>query len=910
MTASDLAGASAQLTTADGQLRIHRLAWLAEQGVGDVHALPHTVKILLENLLRRAGSRDVDDEDVRALAAWPGQARDVAFMPARVLMQDFTGVPAVVDLAAMRSAVERTGADPAGVNPLVAVDLVIDHSVQVDLFRTPEAYEANIDWEYRRNGERYALLRWAQQAFDGLRVVPPGAGICHQVNLEHLGQVVAVRDGVAFPDTLVGTDSHTTMINGLGVLGWGVGGIEAEAAMLGQPMFLPQPVVLGVRTAGALPPGTTATDLVLTLTQMLRAHGVVGKFVEFFGDGLTTLSVADRATLSNMCPEYGATSAYFPVDEQTLAYLSFTGRDALVDRVERYAKEQGLFRRDGDPDPTFSEVLELDLSAVVPSVAGPKRPQDRVALPDVWESFLAAFEDNGEPDPKAVEVGRFVAEGGPVRQEILPGETGEALEEAVAHAHDDDVVRHGSVVIAAITSCTNTSNPSVMLAAGLLAKRAIEAGLETRPWVKTSLAPGSRVVTDYLDRAGLTPYLDKLGFALVGYGCTTCIGNSGPLIDEVARVVDEDDLNVVAVLSGNRNFEGRVHPQVRASYLASPPLCVAYALAGRIDLDITTEPLGEGTDGPVYLRDLWPSADEVREALATAITSEQFEREYGRIWEGDERWRGLPTPTGPAYEWDPASTYVREPPFFQEMGEPNPPGNVEGSRVLVKVGDSITTDHISPAGSIKKDSPAGRYLIEHGVAPGDFNSYGARRGNHEVMMRGTFANIRLRNEMAPGTEGSWTTHLPSGEVTSVFDASERYRDEGVPLAVLAGKEYGSGSSRDWAAKGPMLLGVRFVLAESFERIHRSNLVGMGVLPLQFVPGESAATLGLTGREVLAVRGLEDGLTPGQDVSVEAAAEDGTVVVFSARLRVDGPAEVEYMAHGGILQMVLRHMLAG
>jgi aconitate hydratase len=825
-------------------------------------------------------------------------------------MQDFTGVPAVVDLAAMRSAVERTGADPAGVNPLVAVDLVIDHSVQVDLFRTPEAYEANIDWEYRRNGERYALLRWAQQAFDGLRVVPPGAGICHQVNLEHLGQVVAGRDGIAFPDTLVGTDSHTTMINGLGVLGWGVGGIEAEAAMLGQPMFLPQPVVLGVRTAGVLPPGTTATDLVLTLTQMLRAHGVVGKFVEFFGDGLTTLSVADRATLSNMCPEYGATSAYFPVDEQTLAYLSFTGRDALVDRVERYAKEQGLFRRDGDPDPTFSEVLELDLSAVEPSVAGPKRPQDRVPLPEVWDSFLTAFRPNGEPDPKAVEVGRFVAEGGPARQETLPGETGEALEEAVAHAQDDDVVRHGSVVIAAITSCTNTSNPSVMLAAGLLAKRAIEAGLESRPWVKTSLAPGSRVVTDYLERAGLTPYLDKLGFALVGYGCTTCIGNSGPLIDEVARAVDEDDLNVVAVLSGNRNFEGRVHPQVRASYLASPPLCVAYALAGRIDLDITTEPLGDGTDGPVYLRDLWPSADEVREALATAITSEQFEREYGRIWEGDERWRGLPTPTGPAYEWDPASTYVREPPFFREMGEPNPPGNVEGARVLVKVGDSITTDHISPAGSIKKDSPAGRYLIEHGVAPGDFNSYGARRGNHEVMMRGTFANIRLRNEMAPGTEGSWTTHLPSGEVTSVFDAAERYRAEGVPLAVLAGKEYGSGSSRDWAAKGPMLLGVRFVLAESFERIHRSNLVGMGVLPLQFVPGESAARLGLTGREVLAVRGLEDGLTPGQDVSVEATAEDGTVVVFSARLRVDGPAEVEYMANGGILQMVLRHMPAG
>jgi aconitate hydratase len=909
VTGSDLAGAFAQLATADGRLGIHRVPWLAEQGLGDVHGLPHTVKILLENLLRRAGSRDVTEDDVRALAAWPGLARDIAFMPGRVLMQDFTGVPAVVDLAAMRSAVARAGADPADVNPLVPVDLVIDHSVQVDLFRTAGAYEANIDWEYRRNGERYALLRWAQQAFEGLRVVPPGAGIVHQVNLEHLGQVVSVLDGVAYPDTVVGTDSHTTMINGLGVLGWGVGGIEAEAAMLGQPMFLPQPVVLGVRTVGALPAGTTATDLVLTLTQMLREHGVVGTFVEFFGDGLSSLSVADRATLANMCPEYGATSSYFPVDDQTLTYLSFTGRGDRADLVERFTKEQGLFRRDGDNDPTFSEVLELDLSAVEPSMAGPKRPQDRVPLPGVWESFIAAFEDDGEPDPKGTEVGRFVAEGGSPRQESLPGGTADDLAAAAAQASSDSV-HHGSVVIAAITSCTNTSNPSVMLAAGLLAKKAIEAGLETKPWVKTSLAPGSRVVTDYLERAGLSPYLDKLGFALVGYGCTTCIGNSGPLIPEIAAAVDEGDLNVVAVLSGNRNFEGRVHPQVRASYLASPPLCVAYALAGRIDLDLTTEPLGDGPDGPVFLRDLWPSPDEVRDVLGSAITSQQFELEYGRIWEGDERWRQLPTPTGPTYAWDENSTYVQEPPFFEDMGEPAPIRDLEGARVLVMVGDSITTDHISPAGSIKKDSPAGRYLQAQSVGPADFNSYGARRGNHEVMMRGTFANVRLRNQLAPGTEGPWTTHLPSGEVLSVFDAAQRYRAEGVPLAVLAGKEYGSGSSRDWAAKGPSLLGVRFVLAESYERIHRSNLVGMGVLPLQFAPGESANSLGLTGRELFAVHGLDSGLTPGQDVTVEATAEDGALIAFSARLRVDGTAEVEYMANGGILQMVLRQMLAG
>ena len=898
---SDLAGARGRLETAEGPIDLFRLDSIAD--AGDLSRLPKTLLILLENLLRRAGSRDVSDDDVRALAAWPGPARDIAFMPGRVLMQDFTGVPAVVDLAAMRSAAERAGADPMAIEPSIPVDLVIDHSVQVDLFRTPEAYERNIEFEYRRNAERYSLLRWAQQAFEGLRVVPPGAGICHQVNLEHLGQVVSTRDGVAFPDTLVGTDSHTTMINGLGVLGWGVGGIEAEAAMLGQPMFLPQPVVIGVRTIGALPAGPTATDLVLTLTEMLRAHGVVGKFVEFFGDGLSSLTIADRATLSNMCPEYGATASYFPIDDETLRYLSFTGRGDRVDLVERYAKEQGLYRRDGDPDPTFSEILDLDLSAVVPSMAGPKRPQDRVALPDVWDSFVGAFRDHLEPDPKGIEIGRFVAEGGTPRQDELPGD-----DDVTDRPAGEETIGHGSVVIAAITSCTNTSNPSVMLAAGLLARKAVEAGLDVKPWVKTSLAPGSRVVTDYLDRAGLTPYLDKLGFALVGYGCTTCIGNSGPLIGEVARAVEEQDLNVAAVLSGNRNFEGRVHPQVRAAYLASPPLCVAYALAGRIDLDLTADPIGQGADGPVFLRDIWPSPSEVAEATATAVTEEQFTSQYERIWDGDEHWQGLPTPAGPAYEWSADSTYVQEPPFFQGIGVDRPIDDIEGARVLVKVGDSITTDHISPAGSIKLDSPAGAHLRDRGVDPVDFNSYGSRRGNHEVMMRGTFANIRLRNEIAPGTEGSFTTHRPSGEVTSVYEAAERYRTEGTPLAVLAGAEYGSGSSRDWAAKGPNLLGVRFVIAESYERIHRSNLVGMGVLPLQYAAGESAASLGLTGRETFSVRGLAGGITPGQTATVEAAADEGASTTFDVTVRIDAEAELEYFRAGGILRLVMAQML--
>jgi aconitate hydratase len=920
---SELAGARTRLEIADGTLDRYSLPWLTETGVADVSRLPHTVAILLENLLRRAGTRDVADEDVRALARWPEPSADVAFMPGRVLMQDFTGVPAVVDLAAMRSAVARAGRDPSTVNPLVPVDLIIDHSVQVDLFRSRDAYQANIEWEYRRNGERYALLRWAQQAFDGLRVVPPGAGICHQVNLEHLGQVVTVRDGVAFPDTLMGTDSHTTMVNGLGVLGWGVGGIEAEAAMLGQPTFLPQPDVVGVRVMGALPAGTTATDLVLTLTQMLREHGVVGRFVEFYGAGLSSLTIADRATLSNMCPEYGATSAYFPVDERTLEYLRFTGRGELIDRVERYTKAQGLFRTDADDPPTFTETLDLDLTAVEPSMAGPRRPQDRVPLPKVWDSFVDAFQRHLEPDPKPTELGRFVGEGG-----NPDGGADERrwTEDVTPNGGD---VRHGSVVIAAITSCTNTSNPSVMVGAGLLAKRAIEAGLESRPWVKTSLAPGSRVVTDYLDRAGLTPYLEKLGFNLVGFGCTTCIGNSGPLPDEVAARVDEANLNVVAVLSGNRNFEGRIHPQVRASYLASPPLVVAYALAGRIDFDPTTEPLGQGDDGQVYLRDLWPSPTEVAEVIAGAVTEDQFVHQYERIWDGDERWTALPTPKGPAYEWDPDSTYVREPPFFTAIdagpssslragvsevsrieGARIDGARIDGARILVSVGDSITTDHISPAGAIRPDSPAGRYLLEHGVEQRDFNSYGARRGNHEVMMRGTFANVRLRNALAPETEGPWTTHLPSGEVTSVYEAAVRYAEEGTPLGVLAGKEYGSGSSRDWAAKGPALLGVRFVLAESFERIHRQNLVGMGILPLQYKQGGSAAGHGLSGRETYSIQGLEIGIAPGQDATVEVVREDGSSDSFPVTVRIDQAAEVAIFGHGGILPMVLREALGG
>ena len=795
----------------EAQVAFHRLRKLDEDGVGDTGRLPVTVKILLEGLVRLAEDGKADAGSVEALARWPTPppaGAEVPYLPTRVLLQDFTGVPAVVDLAALRSAMERAGADPGRIDPHVPADLVIDHSVQVDAFGSAAAYLRNIDREYERNGERYALLRWAQQAFQNFTVVPPGMGICHQVNLERLARVVQVRRDVkgevAVPDTLVGTDSHTTMVNGLGVLGWGGGGSEAEAALLGQPMFLPTPVVVGVRFEGALPVGATATDLVLTLTEMLRRHGVVNKFVEFCGTGLSSLSVPDRATLSNMCPEYGATSALFPVDEQTLKYLEVTGRPAgLIQLVERSTKEQGTFRTDATPTPRFSELLELDLTSVEPSLAGPKRPQDRVPLGRVWESFTSAF-NAGEalPEPsRDPDIIRAGTEGGPAD---LGGAGG-----SVTAVRPDHGVRHGSVVIAAITSCTNTSNPSVMVAAGLLAKRAVEAGLTVPPWVKTSLAPGSRVVTDYLQDAGLTPYLEKLGFYLVGYGCTTCIGNSGPLASpEIEEDLTRRDLNVVAVLSGNRNFEGRIHPLVRASYLASPPLVVAYALAGSIDTDLETRPLGRDSAGrEVFLKDLWPSPDEVAETIRRCVRVEMFRGEYERIFEGDEHWREMEAPTGASFRWDADSTYVREPPYFEDIGpEPAPMTDIERARALVVVGDSVTTDHISPAGSIPQDSPAGRYLIEHGVERADFNSYGSRRGNHEVMVRGTFANIRLRNLLAPGREGYWTRHLPDGEEMTIFEASARYLDEGVPLVVLAGKEYGSGSSRDWAAKGPALLG--------------------------------------------------------------------------------------------------------
>jgi aconitate hydratase len=903
---SDPLNVTASLALESGTASYVSLAKLADRTGAEVARLPHTVKILLENIARRAGSRDVSEADVVALAKWPeGEAASIAFMPARVLMQDFTGVPAVVDLAALRSAIARAGGDPGRVNPFIPVDLVIDHSVQVDRFGNAGAYAANLEWEYRRNRERYALLNWAQQAFEGFRVVPPGMGICHQVNLEHLGQVVKLRDGWLFPDTLVGTDSHTPMINGLGVLGWGVGGIEAEAAMLGQPMFLPKPIVLGVRTRGALPVGTTATDLVLTLTQMLRTHGVVGKFVEFFGPGLSALGIADRATLSNMSPEFGATSTLFPVDANTLRYLRLTGRGHLVERVERYTREQGLFRTDSDPEPRFSEVLDLDLSKVEPSVAGPRRPQDRVPLRGVRQSFESAFEGAAQPVESKV-ISRLVGEGGNPAGHVLESPP-ETLEQPAAAASVTD----GSVVIAAITSCTNTSNPSVMIAAGLLARNAVKAGLQRKPWVKTSLAPGSRVVTQYFDKAGLTPYLEELGFNLVGYGCTTCIGNSGPLPVEIAEAVTNRNLAVVAVLSGNRNFEGRIHPQVKASYLASPPLCVAYALAGTALSDLTADPLGRGRDGrPVYLKDLWPSAAEVEALVVSSVSSEQFDLEYGRIFAGDDMWKSMPAPTGTLFDWDGGSTYVREPPYFIDFaGLPAPPSDVTAARALAVFGDSITTDHISPAGSITVDSPAGSYLTVHDVPPPEFNSFGSRRGNHEVMMRGTFGNIRLRNHMVPGVEGTWTIHVPSGERMSIYDAAIRYLGEGTPLVVIAGKEYGSGSSRDWAAKGPSLLGVKAVIAESYERIHRSNLVCMGVLPLQFDADESPKSLGLTGFETYDVGGIGAGITPRQKARITVTRKDGSRVQFDTTVRVDAPAEVEYFRHGGILQMVLRQLLA-
>ena len=865
-----------------------------------------TVKVLLEGLLRLSEAGTTDEENVKSLAAWPKappQSAELPFLPARVLMQDFTGVPAVVDLAAMRSAMQRAGKDAGRVDPLVPVDLIIDHSVQVDFFGLRDAYTRNIQREIERNHERYALLRWAQQAFNNFSLVPPGMGICHQVNLEHVARVVQVRElkghKVAIPDTLMGTDSHTTMVNGLGVLGWGVGGIEAEAAMLGQPAYLPTPIVVGVRFSGALPAGSTATDLVLTLTEMLRKHGVVEKFVEFCGDGLSSLSVPDRATLSNMCPEYGATSALFPVDAQTLRYLDVTGRSReQIELVERYTKEQGLFRTDGDPAPQFTELLELDLNKVEPSLAGPKRPQDRAPLPKVWESFTAAFGNGPKPNPATLS--RLTDEGGPIN-----GRASTAVAAKPAAR-----LENGCVVIAAITSCTNTSNPSVMVAAGLLAKKAGELGLEVPSYVKTSLAPGSRVVTDYLETAGLMKPLEKLGFFLVGYGCTTCIGNSGPLASpEVEAAVTSEDLSVVAVLSGNRNFESRIHPLVKASYLGSPPLVVAYALAGTVNIDLTKDPLGKTSDGkPVMLSDLWPSQEEVNAVVQKCVQQDMFKREYSRIFEGDEHWKQMEAPTGPIFKWDSKSTYVHEPPYFEGFGpEPKALTDVERARVLAVVGDSVTTDHISPAGAIPQDSPAGMYLIEHGVERGDFNSFGARRGNHEVMVRGTFGNIRLRNKLVE-REGYWTKHLPDGAEMTIYEASERYRFEGVPLIVIAGKEYGSGSSRDWAAKGPLLLGVRAVIAESLERIHRSNLVGMGIMPLEFTHGENLQSLGLTGKERYTIRGLES-LKPGQIVEVEAESDDGKTTVFKTHSRVDNDTEAGYMHHGGVLPLVLRQLIA-
>jgi aconitate hydratase len=897
----------------------------------DLDGLPVTVKILLENVLRHAGDGIVRETDVAALAGWrPGAAAapgaseiEIPFMPARVIMQDFTGVPAVVDLAAMRDAMAELGGNPSRVNPLVPADLVIDHSVQVDRYGTPDAFAFNVAREYERNGERYQLLRWAQTAFADLRVVPPGTGIVHQVNLEYLASVVTRRRDqagsgeVAFPDTLVGTDSHTTMINGLGVLGYGVGGIEAEAVLLGQPLYQPMPRVIGVRLSGELPEGSTATDLVLVVTQMLRAYGVVGAFVEFTGDGLAGLALADRATISNMSPEFGPTATLFPIDDETLAYLRLTGRPAeSVALVERYAKEQGLWRMPG-VTPEFDALLTLDLGSVEPSLAGPRRPQDRVALRDLRTNFRAAY-PAGQPAAAgaATKAGAALAVAassqGDSGGSVATGSAAAAAApyptvrvEAAGRSYD---ISSGSVAIAAITSCTNTSNPTVMVAAGLLARNAVARGLSVPPTVKTSLAPGSRAVTSYLQGAGLLEPLEKLGFALAGYGCTTCIGNSGPLDAPVAQAIEENDLVVAAVLSGNRNFEGRIHPLVRASYLASPPLVVAFALAGTVDIDLTTTPLGVDRGGtPVFLRDLWPSAQEVRETVGSAVNGELFRTAYASVFEGGPEWKALDIPSGDRYRWDAASTYVALPPFFVGLrAAPEPVRPIEGARVLAVLGDSVTTDHISPAGSISPTSPAGQWLLAHGVAPVDFNSYGARRGHHEVMMRGTFANIRLRNALA-GREGPFTVHLPDGEATTIFDAAMRYAADGVPLIILAGKEYGSGSSRDWAAKGPRLLGVRAVIAESFERIHRSNLVGMGILPLQFLPGESAASLGLTGREGYTIALPSDGPAPRSRVAVVARGEDGGTRRFEATVRLDGPIELGYYLQGGILPAVLRRL---
>ena len=917
----------AVLTSGNRSYTIFRLPALAARGF-NLSRLPFSLKILLENLLRREDGVNVTAGDIEFLANWDPKAepsREIAYMPARVLMQDFTGVPAVVDLAAMRDAIKTLGGDPERVNPLVPAELVIDHSVQVDEFGTPQAYEANSLLEFQRNRERYAFLKWGQSAFRNFSVVPPGMGICHQVNLEFLARVVFTEESssgaVAYPDTLVGTDSHTTMINGLGVLGWGVGGIEAEAAMLGQPISMLVPQVVGYKLTGRLREGATATDLVLTVTQALRKLGVVGKFVEFYGEGITQLPLADRATIGNMAPEYGATCGIFPVDAETLRYLRLTGRsDEQIALAEAYYKEQGLFHTASSPEAEYSQTLELDLATVEPSVAGPKRPQDRVLLRDAAASFAQQLPGLLAPTAKplgtrtAAEWQRTTAVTDTAVAEAVPLHVTTTVKERFG-VDPDQFLDHGSVVIAAITSCTNTSNPSVMVAAGLLAKKAVEKGLTVPPWVKTSLAPGSRVVTDYYAKAGLLPYLEKLRFNVVGYGCTTCIGNSGPLPADVSKSIDEHGLVAVSVLSGNRNFEGRVNVDVRANYLMSPPLVVAYALAGRIGHDFETTALGNDLDGnPVFLRDIWPTQAEVAEAIEKAVTSEGFRKEYATVTEGDANWQGLKFPTGNVYQWEPDSTYIRQAPYFDGMTmTPAPVQDITGARVLAVLGDSVTTDHISPAGNIKKDGPAGKYLTGHNVKTADFNSYGSRRGNHEVMVRGTFANVRLRNKLAPGTEGGVTRLLPEGEQMSIFDASVKYAERGVPLIILAGKEYGSGSSRDWAAKGPNLLGVRAVIAESFERIHRSNLVGMGILPLQFEEGQNAESLGLTGEEIYDLPGLTGllaaKLANGRTLEVSAKAADGAVKPFNAKVRIDTPQEIEYFEHGGILQYVLRQLAA-
>ena len=870
------------LSVGSNQYSFYSLEALEKKGIANISRIPNSIKILIENLLRMEDGRTVKPSDIEYAAQWKigAPAQEINFRPARVLLQDFTGVPCVVDIAAMRDALRDMGADPKLANPLIPADLVIDHSVQVDQFGTKDSFSINALLEFQRNGERYAFLRWGQKAFQDFRVVPPDTGICHQVNLEYLASAVFTDQRhspvLAYPDTLVGTDSHTTMINGLGVVGWGVGGIEAEACMLGQPISMLLPEVVGFKLKGRLPEGSTATDLVLTVTQMLRKKGVVGKFVEFYGNGVAALSLADRATIGNMAPEYGATIGFFPIDHQTLDYLRLTNRPAeLVALVETYSKAQGLFLSENSPEPDYSDTLELDLSEVVPSLAGPKRPQDRINLPDVKKNFIASL----TAAPRTANIG-------------VNGSKA--------------TIQDGSVVIAAITSCTNTSNPSVMVAAGLLAKKAVEKGLKTQPWVKTSLAPGSKVVTDYLDDAGLTPYLEKLQFNLVGYGCTTCIGNSGPLPDAVADAVQKEKLVVAAVLSGNRNFEGRINSLVRANYLASPPLVVAYALAGRVDIDLQHDPIGADQSGEnVYLKDIWPSPEEVNAVVKRSVRSEMFHKEYSEVFEGDQRWNTVQVPAGDLYEWNDSSTYIRKPPYFENMADPaTSVQDLTGVSVLALLGDSVTTDHISPAGSIPTDSPAGKFLIERGVKPADFNSYGARRGNHEVMVRGTLANIRLRNLLAPGTEGGWTTHVPSDEKMFIYDASVRYQREGTPLLIIAGKEYGSGSSRDWAAKGTLLLGVRAVIAESFERIHRSNLVGMGVLPVQFLPGENRETLGLTGFERYAIEGIRQAIESGSKARVRAGDKNFDVIV-----RIDTPMEAEYYRNGGILPYVLRQLAA-